>query len=44
MIPPKGYELVLQTNDVRKIHYQYDGYIWVGAFGQGADKNRYENK
>jgi ligand-binding sensor domain-containing protein len=33
--PTKGYELVVKTGLVRKVHYEYNGYFWIGteAFG-----------
>ena len=36
--PKTGYELVYQTNMVFKVHYEYAGYIYVGAFGEGLIK------
>ena len=36
--PTKGYELVLQTGLVHKIHYDYQGFIWVGTLQHGLVK------
>lgn len=36
--PTKGYELIYRTGQVQKIHYDYQGYIWVGALGYGLTK------
>lgn len=36
--PSKGYELVLQTGMVHKIHYDYQGYIWIATLGHGLIK------
>lgn len=36
--PSKGYELVLQTGLIYKLHYDYAGYIWVAAMGHGLSK------
>ncbi len=36
--PEKGYELVLTTSLVHKIHYDYQGFIWVATLGQGLLK------
>jgi ligand-binding sensor domain-containing protein len=36
--PTKGYELIAQTGTVQKIHYDYQGYIFVGTLGQGLIK------
>jgi ligand-binding sensor domain-containing protein len=36
--PSKGYELILQTGLVKKIHYDYQGYIWIGTLENGLLK------
>ena len=36
--PTKGYELVLQTGLVHKIHYDYQGFIWIATLGHGLSK------
>ncbi|WP_072835905.1 ligand-binding sensor domain-containing protein [Flavisolibacter ginsengisoli] len=36
--PSKGYELVCQTTMVYKVHFDYQGFIWVGTFGDGLLK------
>lgn len=36
--PAKGYELIAKTGQVQKIHYDYQGYIYVGTFGYGLIK------
>lgn len=36
--PTKGYELVYQTVRVLKIHYDYQGYIYVATMGKGVIK------
>jgi ligand-binding sensor domain-containing protein/signal transduction histidine kinase len=33
--PTKGYELILNTGMVHKIHYDYQGYIWVATLQHG---------
>lgn len=36
--PSKGYEFVAQTGLVQKIHFDYQGYIFVGTMGRGLVK------
>ena len=36
--PTKGYEYVLKTGMVHKIHYDYQGYIYVATLGRGLVK------
>lgn len=36
--PSKGYELVLATGLVHKIHYDYQGFIWVATLDHGLIK------
>ena len=36
--PSKGYELVLTTGLVHKVHYDYQGYIWVATLMHGLIK------
>lgn len=36
--PSKGYELVLQTGLVHKLHYEYTGYLWIGTLERGLVK------
>ena len=36
--PTQGYELIAQTGTVQKIHFDYQGYIYVGGLGQGVIK------
>ena len=36
--PAKGYELICKTAQVRKIHYDYQGAVWVGTLGMGLLK------
>lgn len=36
--PSKGYELVLQTGMVHKLHYDYTGYIWIATDTYGLLK------
>ena len=36
--PGKGYELVCQTSMVLKVHFDYQGFIWVGTIGDGLLK------
>jgi ligand-binding sensor domain-containing protein len=36
--PEKGYELVYETGRILKVHFDYQGYIWVGALGHGLLK------
>jgi ligand-binding sensor domain-containing protein len=36
--PTKGYELVCQTGLVFKVHYDYQGFIWVGTHSKGLLK------
>lgn len=36
--PTKGYELIVQTGSVQKIHFDYQGYIYVGTMGRGLVK------
>lgn len=36
--PRKGYELVCNTGLVHKVHYDYQGYIWVATLGHGLLK------
>jgi len=36
--PMKGYELIIQTGMVHKIHYDYQGYIYVATLGKGLLK------
>ena len=36
--PTKGYEFVCHTATVRKIHYEYSGFIWVSTAGRGLLK------
>ena len=36
--PAKGYELICQTAMVLKVHYDYQGFIWVGTSGEGLLK------
>ena len=36
--PTKGYELVYNTGRVLKIHYDYQGFIWVGTLERGLLK------
>lgn len=36
--PHKGYELICETSMIRKVHYDYQGYVWVGTLGLGVLK------
>ena len=36
--PNKGYEFICQTETIRKIHYDYQGWIWASTLGQGLLK------
>ena len=36
--PTKGYEQVLQTGMVHKIHFDYQGFIWIATLGHGLVK------
>ncbi|HUS01433.1 MAG TPA: triple tyrosine motif-containing protein, partial [Chitinophagaceae bacterium] len=36
--PNKGYELICQTGQVRKIHYDYQGFVWAATLGMGLIK------
>lgn len=36
--PTKGYELVFTTGRVLKIHYDYQGFVWVGTLEHGLLK------
>ena len=36
--PTKGYEFILQTARIQKIHYDYEGFIWAGTLGAGLIK------
>lgn len=36
--PSKGYELIYQTARIYKVHYDYQGFIWVGTLGAGLFK------
>jgi ligand-binding sensor domain-containing protein/signal transduction histidine kinase len=36
--PAKGYELICKTTQVRKIHYDYQGAVWVATLGMGLLK------
>jgi ligand-binding sensor domain-containing protein len=36
--PRKGYELIAKTALVQKIHFDYQGYIYVGTLGEGLIK------
>jgi streptogramin lyase len=36
--PAKGYEFIYQTGRVLKVHYDYQGFIWVGTLGRGLLK------
>jgi ligand-binding sensor domain-containing protein len=34
----KGYELIYQTSRILKVHYDYQGFIWVATLGNGLIK------
>ena len=36
--PAKGYELVFETGLITKVHYDYQGFIWVASEGRGVYK------
>ena len=36
--PSKGYELIYQTQRIHKVHYDYQGFIWVCTLGDGLLK------
>jgi ligand-binding sensor domain-containing protein len=36
--PAKGYELITETGMILKVHYDYQGYIWVGTLDRGLLK------
>ncbi|MGZ3917873.1 MAG: ligand-binding sensor domain-containing protein [Flavisolibacter sp.] len=36
--PEKGYQLVYQAGMIYKVHYDYQGYIWIGSIGKGLMK------
>jgi ligand-binding sensor domain-containing protein/signal transduction histidine kinase len=36
--PSKGYELICQTGMVQKVHFEYQGFIWVATMGRGLLK------
>ena len=41
--PKKGYELVYQTGVIRKVHFDYQGFIWVGTAQNGLLKINVRN-
>jgi Y_Y_Y domain len=36
--PTKGYEFVYQTGRILKVHYDYQGFVWVGTLARGLLK------
>jgi ligand-binding sensor domain-containing protein len=36
--PNKGYELICKTGQVHKVHYEYQGSVWVATLGYGLLK------
>jgi len=41
--PHKGYEVIYQTSRILKVHFDYQGYIWLATLGNGLIKINVRN-